>query len=148
MGPMSAFIVLVVKILIGLPFTHTMCVGELADFIIGAALVIPSSLYYKRDKTKKGAIISMAIGTLSSTLFAMLANVTIILPFYLKVMGWSLGDLVGACQAIIPFITESNFYVVYTFVSVLPFNLLRCLVAGLVTYFVYKHISNLLKKFE
>lgn len=147
MGPLAAFIVVAVKILIKLPFTHTLCVGELADFLIGISFVMPAAVSYKKNKSKGTAVKGMLYGAVLSVCVAMLANRVMLIPFYLKVMNWKLADIVNMCSALMPFMTEGNFYPVYIFVSVLPFNLLRCFVVGVVTYFVYKRISNLLKKF-
>ena len=45
-----------------------------------------------------------------------------------------------------PDCTQENFYSLYLWAAVLPFNLLRCLVAALVTLPVYKHISRAINR--
>ena len=52
-GPVVAFFVHLVKILIKLPFTSTMGVGECADLINGLAFVLPASFIYKQNKNKR-----------------------------------------------------------------------------------------------
>ena len=42
--------------------------------------------------------------------------------------------------------TENTFYTFYLWCSVLPFNLMRCIIAIAVTLPVYKHISRLINK--
>ncbi|MGN1061621.1 MAG: hypothetical protein ACI4RO_00695, partial [Candidatus Scatosoma sp.] len=42
--------------------------------------------------------------------------------------------------------TADTFYNYYLWLSVLPFNLLRCVAASLLTFAVYKKISVLLKR--
>ena len=51
------------KSLIGCLTSSTMYVGELADFIMGAAFVLPAALIYQRNKSRKGALIGMITGT-------------------------------------------------------------------------------------
>ena len=89
----------------------------------------------------------MILGAGCSIIVAILANVFILIPFYLFVQNWKLSTLVEASSGVIKGITESNFYVYYAFFAVLPFNALRCVVAGGITFLVYKKISILMHKF-
>lgn len=148
LGPLSGSITVVIKVLIKLLFvgTHTNFVGETADLIIGLALVLPTGLIYKKKRTFKGAILSLVSGSLSSTIVAMIANRFILIPFYITVGGMSMEMLTGAMKGLFPDITQESFYVLYIFVSVLPFNLMRCLIASVVTILVYKRISSVIKK--
>lgn len=146
LGPLSGAIIVIVKILIKLPFSDSMCVGELSDLINGLAFILPATLIYKKNKNKKSAIIGILIGAACSVVTSMFSNRFLIIPFYVKVMGISFETLVGMCSAALPFITTENFYVVYIFVAVLPFNVIRCLIVGGVTFLTYKKISNLLHK--
>lgn len=43
--------------------TTTAGVGELANFLIGCAFVMPAAWIYKAQKTEKNAVIGMAVGT-------------------------------------------------------------------------------------
>lgn len=146
LGPLSGFIAVLIKILIKLPFTSTFCVGELADLLIGGAFVVVAGIVYKKHKNKKGALRGITFGTISSVIVAMILNRVLILPFYMAVMNYPYETIVNMCAAVMPFINESNFYACYIFAAVLPFNLLRCLIAAVLTWLVYKRISNLLNK--
>ena len=44
------------------------------------------------------------------------------------------------------FANTSNFMLMYIFVGVLPFNLLRYILVGLFTFLLYKRIHALIKK--
>ena len=128
-----------------MPFTGTACVGELGDIIMGIAFVLPASYIYKYHKTKKGALLSLAVGVLSSTAAAMLVNRFVLIPFYLQAMfGGSWEPLLGMVSSIYPDATAANFYDFYIFLGVLPFNLLRCLICAVITFFTYKGTSRLL----
>ena len=65
MGPVAGLIILGLKSLIGCLTSSTMYVGELADFIMGAAFVLPAALIYQRNKSRKGALIGMITGTVA-----------------------------------------------------------------------------------
>ena len=55
MGPVAGVIIEAVKILLMLLIrgTDTAYVGELANFIIGCCFIVPASVIYKKNKTKK-----------------------------------------------------------------------------------------------
>lgn len=150
LGPLSGGIIVFVKILVKLIIkgTSTIFVGELADFIIGLAFVVPAGLIYKRNRTFKGALIGMSAGTLCSVALSVLANWLILVPFYLQLFfGGDWNQLIAPMQALFgDGVTQETFYNFYLWISVLPFNLMRCLIAVLVTLPVYKRISVLINR--
>lgn len=150
LGPLSGGIIVFIKILLKLIIkgTSTVFVGELADFVIGIAFVVPAGLIYKRRRTFRGALIGMAVGTVCSVAMGILANWLVLVPFYIKLFYKGSWDtLVSAMQALMgDGVTQDTFYTYYLWVSVLPFNLLRCLIAALVTLPVYKRISSLINR--
>lgn len=148
LGPVSGSIIVVVKIVIKLLLqgTGSAFTGDLSDLFCGLSLVIPSGLIYKYNRTFRGALVALLVGTLSSTGVAMLANRFIIVPAYAKMFG-GIDAVAGTITKLFPSVTAENFYAYYLPLSVLPFNLLRCLIASAVTLLLYKRISRLLNKF-
>lgn len=149
LGPLSGGIIVFVKIIIKLIFkpTSTAFVGELADLLIGIAFVVPSGLIYKKKRTMKGAICAVVVGTLASVVVAVAANRFILVPFYVQFFfGGSWAPIVGMMTPLFPSCTQETFYIFYLWVSVVPFNVMRCLIAVLVTLVVYKHISRAIKR--
>ena len=143
-GPIGGETVIIMRTLLKLPFTGTACVGELADFLIGTAFVLPSALFYKFHRTKKGALISLLIGIGSTTATAMLANRFILVPFYVTAFfGGNWDPLVNMIAALFPAATKETFYLFYIFLSVLPFNLLRGAICALITFLLYKKLVKL-----
>jgi len=139
MGTLPGLIILGIKSLIGLLHSSSAGVGELADFIMGAALVVPASLIYHRNKTRKNAIVGMAIGTVCMIAVAVLANKYIMLPFY---MGAYHMDMEGilAYAGVAGVDSEWKLLLMIT----APFNLLKGIVLSLVTGLIYKPLSPLL----
>ena len=60
--------------------------------------------------------------------------------------GGSWDPLLGMMTPLFPSCTRENFYQFYLWVSVLPFNALRCLAASLITILVYKHVSRAINR--
>ena len=83
MGTVPGLIILGLKSAIGLLHSSSAGVGELADFIMGAALLIPASMIYHRHKTRKNALIGMLVGTICTAVVGVLVNKFIMLPFYM-----------------------------------------------------------------
>ncbi len=150
LGPAAGCIITVMMVLIKLvcESTSTMFVGDLADIIVGIAFCLPAGLVYQRHRTFKGALAGIALGSAVSVGVAILANWLVLVPFYVELFFHGSWDGIigvmnvlfgGAC-------TRENFYTLYLWVSVLPFNALRCLVAAVVTLLVYKHVSRAINR--
>lgn len=141
MGPIPGLIILGLKSLIGCLTSSTMYVGELADFIMGAAFVLPAALIYQRNKSRKGALIGMITGTVALILAGCLTNAYLLIPFYMKAFGMPMEAIIGMCAQALPFVdTELK---VILFVTA-PFNLLKGVVLCVLTYMIYKPLSPLL----
>ena len=144
LGPVAGCIIIVVKCCLKMLFgmSGTACVGELADIIVGIAFVLPASLFYKYNKNRKGAIWGMVLGTASAIVASLLSNWLILIPFYAKAYGME--AIIGMVNSLYPEVTAETFYNYYLPLAVLPFNLLRCAVCAVITYFVYKPLSKAL----
>ena len=149
LGPVAGCIIVVFMVLIKLVIvsTSTYFVGDLADILVGFALVIPVGLIYNKNRTFKGALLGLGVGSLISTALAVLLNRILLVPAYVTLMfGGSWEPILGMMTPLFPNCTRENFYSLYLWVSVLPFNLLRCLVASLLTLLVYKRISRAINR--
>ena len=96
MGPVPGVIILALKSAIGLLHSSSAGVGELADFVMGAALVIPASVIYHRNKNRKNAIIGMAIGTVCMVIVGVLMNKWVMLPFYMGAFHMDMDGIIKA----------------------------------------------------
>ncbi len=144
MGPTWGCVIIVLKCLLKLPFSTTSFVGEAADMIVGVAFVLPSALFYKFHRSKKGAALALLLGSGCAIAASLLANAFILIPFYSKAFGWD--AVVGMLTKLFPKVSRKTFYLYYLPLSVLPFNILRCAVCALITFFVYKHLRRLIDR--
>ena len=141
LGPIAGIAIEAIKNILHLLRTTTGGVGEIANFVIGIALVIPAALIYKRAKTKSGAIIGLAVGVISMAVMGGLANYFFLIPFYTNFM--PIDAIVGMGTAV-----NSNINSVLTLVlyGIVPFNLFKGLIISVVTMMLYKRISPILTK--
>lgn len=144
MGPLAGAVIELIKVLLNLIINGTITagVGELANLLVGCALVIPAGIIYSRSRTRKGALVGMAAGTLTMTVVGCIVNAFILLPVYSAVI-MPMDALVGMGSALNPAITDLTTFV---FFAVAPFNLLKGVIVSLVTLLLYKKVSPILKK--
>ena len=139
MGPLAGIIILALKSVIGLFHSSSAGVGELADFLMGTALVLPTALIYHRNKTRRTALIGLAVGTACMVVVGVLANKFIMLPFY---MGAYHMDMDGILQFANVAGIDSEWKLLLLITG--PFNLLKGVVLSVVTGLIYKPLSPLL----
>lgn len=145
MGPISGCIVIVLKCLFKFPMTSTAYVGESTDILLGILFVLPASLIYHRKKDKKHALLGICVGGLMLSFASVLVNRFISIPFFVELyFKGNFNTIVAMLQPLYKNMTKDTFYVYYLFVGVLPFNLLRCIIVGALTFVLYKRLSKIL----
>lgn len=147
-GPVAGIFCTIVSIILNIIFeggSETAFVGELAALLISIAFVLPSSLIYKKNHTKKGAIISLIIGTLITGVVSVFVNYFILIPMYETMMNIPLNAIIKMASNIIPLVNNKFTLVL---LCTLPFNLLKAFINSLIIILIYKRISPLLKENE
>ena len=139
MGPVPGLVILALKSAIGLLHSSSAGVGELADFVMGAALVLPAAVIYHQNKSRKNAIIGMAVGTVCMVVVGVLMNKWVMLPFY---MGAFHMDMDGIIKAAKVSGVDSEWKLLLLVTG--PFNLLKGVVLSVVTALIYKPLSPVL----
>ena len=143
-GPMAAACIIVVKILLQLVMqgSFSLGTGELQNLILSCSYVLPALIIYHRNKTKKMAITGMAVSTLFVSVMAVFTNLYLISPFYVKLFGMSMDDIITMCRTVNPAMKNVTSMAVF---GLLPFNLIKYGVTSLVTFIVYKRLSRVIK---
>ena len=121
-GPAAAVIVSVLGFL---PHLFTNPWGTLMAVLVALALSVPAALIYRRNKTRKGAVIGIIVGAIAALAVAIVGNV-IVTPFYAHM------TTAQVVALIVP--------------ALLPFNALKFTIHGVITFLIYKPISNLLNR--
>ena len=108
-----------------LPHLFTNPWGTLMAVLVALALSVPAALIYRRNKTRKGAVIGIIVGAIAALAMAIVGNI-IVTPFYAHM------TTAQVVALIVP--------------ALLPFNALKFTIHGVVTFLIYKPISNLLNR--
>lgn len=139
-GPVTGLLVELIKNALQLFTSSTGGVGEIANFLMGAAYVVTAGAIYRRRKTKKMALAACVIASLAMGIAAAFANYFILLPLFEAFL--PLEQLIAAFGAFLPFIHTKLDIVL---LNALPFNVLKGLAIGLLTMLTYKRITPILK---
>ena len=140
-GPLCGLIICLIKNLLHLMDSNSMLVGELSNFILGAAFVIPAGLIYKFKKTKKSALIGGITGAVFMGVFCVFSNYFIVYPVYYQV-AMPEEAILGMYQAILP---SMKSILQSLIVFNLPFTVVKGLISVAITMLVYKPLSPILK---
>ena len=140
-GPVSGVLVCLIKNLIKLPSTSTAAVGELFNFVMGALFVGVAGLIYKRNKTRKGAIVGALLGALVMAVVSVPYNYFIVYPAYVVMYHLPLDAIIGMYQAINP---NVNGLLACLLVFNLPFTFVKGALDAVLCFLVYKPLSPIL----
>lgn len=143
MGPMAAVAIEFFKVLLHLIFmgTSTAGVGDLANFIIGCALVVPAAFFYRRRKSRRMALAGLSAGTVVMTLVGALMNAFVLLPVYAAAFHMPMDALIGMGSQVNPAINNLTTFVL---LATTPLNLIKCVSVSVLTILLYKKVSPLL----
>ncbi len=100
-------------------------IGFFMHFVATGAFVLLAGYIYKRNKTRKNAVIALICGTILMTVSMMLWNI-IITPIFLGVPREAVIAMLGTI--------------------ILPFNLLKAGINSVVTFLTYKSIARFLHR--
>ncbi len=142
-GPLFGILVCLIKNLLHLFVTTSMGVGELSNFILGAIFVGIAGLVYKKNHTRKGALIGTLLGALTMAVISIATNYFVVYPAYVIIYGMPMEAILGMYKALLPF--ADNLFKALVIFN-LPFNLFKGIVDAAVCFAVYKRISPILKK--
>lgn len=121
-GPAAAVIVSVLGFV---PHVFADPWGTLMAVAVALALSVPAALIYRRMRTRRGALLGIIVGAVVALVVAIVGNL-IITPIYANMTVEQVAAL------IVP--------------ALLPFNIAKLAVHGVVTFIIYKPISNLLNR--
>ncbi len=127
LGPVAGVVIELIKNLLHLTISSTGFVGEFANFVVNGSFVLVIGVFYKFNKTKKGAVIALILGSIVMPLAAAVVNYFVMLPLYMPAAGHA-------------------FKLNLVLTTITPFNFVRAIVLSVITMFSYKRLSPILHK--
>lgn len=144
-GPLLGVFEIILKTLIKLPMTSSLCVGELGDMLYSFALVIPAALIYKKNRTFKGAAIGLALGVACNLIATSIVNLYTIFQFYKFFHGFEDGYIATLFNKIFKWGITSDLDPRLA-ILLLPFNIIKNAIVVGVTFIAYKPLRFICEK--
>lgn len=144
-GPFAGGIIAFMKVLLHflLNGTTSFFVGDLSNLLLTLSFVLPASFIYQQKKTKKTAIQGLLVSIICTSLLAIIFNLFLIFPLYLKVLNLKMVDLINMIHVVNPLVKDVFTMIVF---SLLPFNLFKYSIVSMITMLSYKKLSILFKE--
>ncbi len=139
MGPLAGVLIELIKNIIHCAVSQSFGVGELCNFMLGAVFAGVGGAMYKRNKTKKGAVIAAVTGAIAMALFSYPSNLFITYPTYYQFMPKE--TILAAYQAILPGMKSIEQSLL---VFNLPFTFVKGMIDVVLTFLVYKRLSPII----
>lgn len=133
-GPFAGGIIVFMKILLHflLNGTTSFFVGDLSNLLLTLSFVLPASFIYQQKKTKKTTIQGLLVSIICTSLLAIIFNLFLIFPLYLKVLNLKMVDLINMIHVVNPLVKDVFTMIVF---SLLPFNLFKYSIVSMITMF-------------
>ncbi|WP_110954431.1 ECF transporter S component [Anaerosinus massiliensis] len=140
-GPMAGVIIELIKNVLHAANTQTMGIGEVANFLVGVAFVLPAGYLYQRYHSQRGAVIALVAGTFSMMFLASLMNYFILLPIYQAVLNFPLDQIIYMGTIANPQIVDLKTFIA---LGIAPFNMIKGIVMSLLTLMIYRKLFHVL----
>ncbi|MCL1863888.1 MAG: ECF transporter S component [Defluviitaleaceae bacterium] len=141
-GPLTGLLVLLIKNLLDpLIFgTNTGGIGNLADFIMGASLVVPIGFIFKKRSDTIGYMLGAATGIVSLVVISSIVNYLILIPLYSRIF-IPLETIISISHAINHRVVDVYTLILFAFV---PFNLLKGGIVVTLGFVLYRALSPIM----
>ncbi len=145
LGPLAGATIELLKILLNFVLNGTITggVGEISNFVVGCAFVLPAAWIYRRRRDDKGMLLGLAVGTVSLVLLGALVNYFVMLPVYAAVFGQPLEYFIQMGHVLNPAIVDLKTFILF---AVAPFNLLKGLIISALTFLIYRKLGRKLEQ--
>jgi riboflavin transporter FmnP len=152
-GPLAGIVIELIKNLIkGLTASTTAGVGELTNFLISAAFILPIGFLYKfrnKNNTKDRAdkskqwnhayiVLIFTIGVISMVVTGALLNYFVMVPLYAKFFG-GMDSVIGFASKNVPLIKDLGSLVI---IGITPFNIVKGITLSIVGYYTYRLLKG------
>ncbi len=141
LGPVWGILIELIKnVLHAVMASGSFGIGELSNFMLGAVFTGVAGLVYRKNRTKKGALIASVSGALAMAVFSLPSNYFVVYPVYYKFMPEE--TILAAYQAIIPSVKSiAQCLLVFN----VPFTFVKGMIDVGITFLVYKRLSPVIK---
>ena len=137
-GPMAGIVIELIKNVIkAITATKTAGIGELANFIISIAYVVPAAFLYRKLKKKHHPFLVFGVATIAMTAVGFIMNYLVTIPLYANLYG-GMENVIAVAKGI-PGIKDKFTLILY---GITPFNIVKGIFLGFVGHYTYRMLKN------
>lgn len=141
-GPAAGVFIELIKNLIKVLSTKTIGAGELSNFLVGSAFVVPLSIIYRKWKGKHKLLVGYVVSVISMCIAGMLVNYFITVPIYSNMFG-GMEALIGFVGSMTPgFLPTIDSMWKLIVIGITPFNVVKGTMMAVVSYYVFKLVKK------
>lgn len=141
-GPAAGVFIELIKNLIKVLSTKTIGAGELSNFLVESAFVIPLSIIYRKWKGKHKLLVGYVVSVISMCIAGMLVNYFITVPIYSNMFG-GMEALIGFVGGMTPgFLPTIDSMWKLILIGITPFNVVKGTMMAVVSYYVFKLVKK------
>ena len=141
LGPMAGVLIELIKNILHLGSSQTVGIGEMANFLVGISFVVPAGYLYQKNRSHKGAILSLVVATFAMMVSASLLNYVVLIPLYQTVLHFPLDQMIALGTVANPHIIDLTSFIA---MAIAPFNLIKGLIISIFTMMIYKKVVPIL----
>ena len=143
MGPAAGVLIQLLKnILKFIIDNNTGGVGELANFLVGTAYVVPLGLIFQKNQSRAAVLWGSVLSILSMTITAAVLNYYVFIPAFAWVLGYPVSAFVDMAAKVNSSIVDLRTLILY---GIVPFNLFKSTIISVVGYGLFRALQPLWK---
>lgn len=140
-GPGAGVIVELIKNLIkAVTASKTGGIGELANFVVSIAFIIPACLIFRKMKSKYKTVLAFLAATLAMTVVGGIVNYFVTVPLFASLFG-GMENILGVASGTIPAIRDLKTLIL---IGITPFNIVKGILMSITGYLVYRMAHRML----
>ncbi|MDR1210243.1 MAG: ECF transporter S component [Clostridiales bacterium] len=144
-GTGAGILTLLVKCLLMTFKSTSGLVGELANFVVGCAFIIPFGLIHSKTGTLRRAAAGAVAGTVSMTAVACVFNYFVLIPAFVAIMNIPLDAIIAMTRETNALVSDLPSLVVF---AIAPFNALKAAVFSAAALGVWRGVSAGIERYR
>ncbi|HBU12510.1 MAG TPA: ECF transporter S component [Clostridiales bacterium] len=143
LGPVAGVLIQGIKCILFFLFKNsgTGGVGELANFLIGIAIVIPAAIIYAKKHNMKFAVAGTLAGVAIAASSAALLNYYLLIPAYTQIM--PIEAILSMTSALNP---SADSLLGYVLIFAMPFTAAKLAIDAVIVFLLYKRLAHWLHR--
>ena len=143
LGPMAGVFIELIKNILHLGSSQTVGIGEMANFLVGVSFVVPAGYFYQKNRSQKGAVLSLVVATFSMMIAASILNYFVLIPLYQTVLHFPLDQMIALGTVANPHIIDLSSFIT---MAIAPFNIIKGFIISVFTMMIYKKAFPILSE--